>query len=190
MTIKSSASQVADVSADFNVQSNPNGVWTYGYLAPGDKPDLTTFQTYPVGEAETRMGIGHISNPGSNKWEDILSDQHPYQPLPHNASVIHTLRTINGGESPLWLSEYGIGSAMDLARIARKYEQWNQASCDDAVVYRGFLDQFMADWKRWNMDDTFANPEDYFQQCVAWMAGVRKLGTAPSAPTRTSSATT
>ena len=35
----------------------------------------------------------------------------------------------------------------------------------------------MADWKRWNMGDTFANPEDYFRQCLAWMAGLRKLGT-------------
>ena len=34
----------------------------------------------------------------------------------------------------------------------------------------------MADWRQWNLADTFANPEDYFRQCVAGMAGYRKVG--------------
>ena len=33
----------------------------------------------------------------------------------------------------------------------------------------------MNDWNRWNLGDTFANPEDYFRQCLAWMANERKL---------------
>ena len=61
--------------------------------------------------------------------------------------------------------------------MTRHYEQLGNTSCEDAVIYRRFLDQFMADWKRWNLGDTFANPEDYFHQCVAWMAPLRKLGT-------------
>ena len=61
--------------------------------------------------------------------------------------------------------------------MTRHYEQLGNTSCEDAVIYRRFLDQFMADWNRWNMGDTFANPEDYFHQCVAWMAPMRKLGT-------------
>jgi hypothetical protein len=120
-----------------------------------------------------------IANPGVNHWESSLSDQHPYQSLPHDAAVIRTLRTLHGGQpsQPVWLSEYGIGSAVDLARLARHYEQRGNTSCEDAVIYRKFLDQFMADWQRWKMGDTFANPEDYFRQCTAWMAGLRTLGT-------------
>jgi hypothetical protein len=119
-----------------------------------------------------------FANPGVNEWEGILADQHPYQQLPHTAAVINTLRTITGGAKPLFISEYGIGSAVDVARLTRHYEQIGQTSCEDAVIYRGFLDQFMADWNRWNMGDTFANPEDYFHQCLAWMADLRKLGTS------------
>ena len=37
------------------------------------------------------------------------------------------------------------------------------------------LEQFTADWERWNLGDTFANPENYFHQCIAWMAELRKL---------------
>ncbi len=176
MTLKAADGKVYDVTADFATTANPNGVWTYGYLAPGPQPDPATFAKYPVGEAETRMGIGRLANPGSTQWEDVLSDQHPYQPLPHNAGVINTLRTVNGGELPLWLSEYGIGSALDLPRLARHYEQLGKTHCEDAVGYRGFLDAFLADWQRWKLDEAFANPEDYFRQCLAWMAGLRKLG--------------
>jgi hypothetical protein len=176
MTIKSTGGQTHDVAADFSTTVNPNGVWTYGWLAGGPKPGLATFKKYPVGEGETRASIGRIANPGSTQWEDILSDQHPYQSLPHNAGVIKTLRTVNGGEHPLWLSEYGIGSALDLVRLARHYEQLGKTHCEDAVAYRQYLDLFLADWQRWNMADTFASPEDYFRQCLAWMAGLRLLG--------------
>jgi hypothetical protein len=117
------------------------------------------------------------ANPGAAEWQTDLADQHPYQPLPHNAGVIHTLRTLNAGQKPYWLSEYGMGSAVDLVRLARQYEQLGNTACEDALIYRRFLDQFMADWNRWNLGDTFANPDDYFRQCVAWMAGLRKLGT-------------
>ena len=30
-----------------------------------------------------------FANPGVNQWESTLADQHPYQPLPHNAAVIN-----------------------------------------------------------------------------------------------------
>lgn len=118
------------------------------------------------------------ANPGINKWQDLLADQHPYQPVPHTAAVIHKLRTISGGKKPLFLSEYGVGSAVDLVRTTRHYEQIGQTACEDALLYRKFLDQFMDDWTRWNMADTFASPEDYFQQCLAWMADLRKVGTS------------
>ena len=123
-------------------------------------------------------GTSAFANPGDWKWQTDLADQHPYQPLPHNAGVINTLRTVNGGQKPYWLSEYGMGSAVDLARLTRHYEQLGNTTCEDAVIYRRFFDQFMADWNRWNLGDTFANPEDYFHQCVAWMAPLRKLGTS------------
>jgi hypothetical protein len=117
------------------------------------------------------------ANPGAVQWQTDLADQHPYQPLPHDAGVINLLRTINAGQKPYWLSEYGMGSAVDLVRLTRHYEQLGNTACEDAVIYRGFLNQFLADWNRWNLGDTFANPDDYFRQCVAWMAGLRKLGT-------------
>ena len=119
-------------------------------------------------------GIGSLSNPGMTVWEDVLADGHPYQTVPHTARVIQTMRNMGKDGLPYFWSEHGTGSAVDLARLARHYEQWQRTGADDAMHYRGNLDRFLADWERWKLGDTFASPEEYFRQCVAWMASMRK----------------
>jgi hypothetical protein len=109
-------------------------------------------------------------------WEDLLSDQHPYQRVPHTAEIVRTLRTIDGHGQPLFLSEYGIGSAMDLMRIVAHYEQAGKTEVEDAQLYRSWRDQFLADYKRWRLDEVFPRPEDFFAQSIARMAGQRLLG--------------
>ena len=112
-------------------------------------------------------------------WEKTFYDMHPYKTVPHRADVIAALRGLNGDdkEKPIFHSEGGIGSAMDLVRLVRHYEQLGKTLCEDAVVASQSLNKFMGDWERWGLGDTFANPEDYFRQCLAWMADVRKLAT-------------
>jgi hypothetical protein len=122
------------------------------------------------------IAVGSLSNPGSTVWEDVLSDQHPYQAVPHTAGVLHTLRTIGGNGKPLFLSEYGIGSAVDLLRVVRLYEQAGKADAEDAQFYRQLRDRFLADWQRWKMSEAFDRPEDFFAQSNARMAGQRLLG--------------
>lgn len=116
-----------------------------------------------------------IANQGVHEWQSDLADIHPYQSVPHRAAQINAIRTISSGGKPVFHSEGGVCSAIDLVRLARHFEQVEKTHCEDAAVCRGFLDQFMADWDRWKMADTFANPEDYFHQCVAWMADLRKV---------------
>lgn len=181
LTLRSDAGKAYDVARDFSHARNPNGVWTYGWLAPSPRPDLARFTRFTRGESDQAEGqatevIGSLSNPGSTEWEDVLSDQHPYQRVPHTAPIFETLRTLSGGRHNVFVSEYGVGSAIDLPRLARHYERLGQTNCEDAQVYRRFLDLFLRDWTRWQMADTFASPEDYFRQCVAKMAGQRLLG--------------
>ena len=45
------------------------------------------------------------------------------------------------------MSEYGVGSAVDLMRVVRLYEQNNAAHAEDGLYYRGKRDQFLADWQ-------------------------------------------
>ena len=116
-----------------------------------------------------------IADSKLEEWESTLLDVHPYKTVPHRADVIQELRTLDRDGKPIFHSEGGIGSAIDVVRLTRHYEQLDGTTCEDAAVVRRALEQFTADWERWNLGDTFANPEDYFHQCIAWMAELRKL---------------
>ncbi len=159
-----------DAAQAFTIDKNPSGPWSYGILPPAEQPAADAFVLF----TQSRGVIGSLANPGTNVWQDLLGDGHPYQQVPHTAAVIQTLRTVGAGRNPFFLSEHGTGSALDLPRLARHFEQWQKTASEDAVFYRERLDRFMADWERWHLSEAFANPEDYFQQCLAWMAPLRK----------------
>lgn len=175
--IRSATGQVADAAAEFSVAANPAGAWQYGFLAPGRKPDAGAMTRYATGK---RLGsgprVGSLSNPGSTRWEDVLDDRHPYQRVPHTASVINTLRTTGGGKNPLFVSEYGVGSAVDLWRVTRHYERLGKEHVEDAQFYRDKLERFLVDWDRWKMSECFASPQDFFAQSICQMAAERLYG--------------
>ena len=148
-TIRSSGGKSWDAADQFSLAANPNGPWSYGWLAAGAQPDPGTFKAYAAAERLDHRGIGSLCNPGGAVWEDVLSDQHPYQRVPHTAEIVQRLRTLDGGANPVFLSEYGIGSAVDLVRVTRHYEGWGKWNVEDAVFYRDKLDLFLADWNRW-----------------------------------------
>ncbi len=151
--------------------------WSFGMLAPGPQPDAASFAPYEVAEelGETDR-FGTLSNPGSTGWEPVLGDRHPYPRVPHTAATIEQLRTMGAGDKPLFISEYGIGSGVDLCRVARHYERLGRTELEDARFYRASLDGFLRDWERWRMDECFARPEDFFTAGVEKMAGQRLLG--------------
>ena len=172
--ITASGGKTYDAASDFSIEKNPNGPWSYGQFAPAPKPESGTFTLYPKGVVAE--DVGTLSNPGSTEWEDVLSDQHPYRRVPHTAEIICELRTLEGNGLPLFISEYGIGSAIDLMRVVRHYEQLGKADVEDAQFYRTQRDLFQRDWERWKLADTFDRPEDYFEACLAKMAGQRLIG--------------
>lgn len=174
VNVKSASGTTWEVEKDFVIERNSNGVWSYGMLKPADKPDSATFTPFPQGLTERE--IGSLSNPGSMVWEDVLSDQHPYQRVPHTANIIQTLRTLGGNGKPVWLSEYGIGSAIDLLRVCRWYEQVGKTEVEDARLYQSWRDQYLADRDRYHLNEVFDRPEDFFAQSLARMAGQRLLG--------------
>lgn len=175
--VRSADGKVDDCAADFSVAANPNGPWQYGFLAPAAKPDVATLNLYAHGETHGSDDVvGSLSNPGSSEWEDVLGDQHPYQRVPHTKSVIDTLRTTSGGKNPLFVSEYGVGSAVDLWRVTRHYERLGKEDVEDARFYRDKLERFLADWSRWEMGECFASPRDFFAESIERMAAERLYG--------------
>ena len=167
-----------DPARDWSLTNgNPNGVWAYGYL-PAGSIDSAKFVRFDQPFDGIRRSVGSLSNPGSKVWEDVLADKHPYQPCPHTAPVIRTLRTIDGGGRPLFISEYGFGSANDLFHLLGHYDQATVGYAFDRQTLDEAFRKFSEDWERWKMADLFGNMENYFRQCVAMEAGGRLLGTS------------
>ncbi|MBN2294446.1 MAG: hypothetical protein JXM70_18600, partial [Pirellulales bacterium] len=120
--------------------------------------------------------VGSLSNPGTLEWQDVLSDQHIYPRVPQTADTIQQLRHVGEGLQPVFLSEYGIGSAVDLWRATRHFEQRRAERLEDAQFFNDKLNRFLADWKQWHLADTFDRPEDFFMASLKKMAGQRTLG--------------
>lgn len=185
LAIKSKDGKTYDPSKDFSTRRNPNGPWAFGSMPAGPKPDPGKFVEYRVSRSAALDKLGSLANPGSSVWEDLYTDGHYYQGVPTTNAVMNNLRTVEtkilepghtGMKKPVFISEYGVGSAMDFPRLTRHFEEIGKTTSEDAEHYRKSLDRFMQDWKKWNLADTFASPEDYFTQCVASMAGQRLLG--------------
>ncbi len=173
------AGRTFDATDDFSVVQNPNGVWSYGRLVPGPKPDAASFVRYDDAQAlgnQPVSSVGSICNPGSTQWEDTVDDRHFYPRVPHTADTMHALRTLEAGQRPVFLSEYGIGSAVDLWRAVRHYEQIGAERLEDARFFQDKLNRFLADWRQWRLADTFGRPRDFFMASLRKMAGQRLLG--------------
>ncbi len=150
------------------------------------------------GRFDRQLGIGSVSNPGSKSWEFLLGDEkegagltsqewgyptcpgmgdfHVYPQVPHTAESIRILRSIGQGTKPVFISEYGIATSVDLVRLARNFEQRGKENSGAGQFYGRSLVPFMADWEKWRLADTFGRPEDYFKDCLARNASQRLLG--------------
>ncbi len=168
------ADKIYDATAEFSAESNPHGAWSYGTMKPGAAPDAATFARYAGTEITSQLGS--LSNPGSNVWEDVVSDRHVYPRVPHTGDTIQSLRELDAHGQPVFLSEYGIGSAVDLWRGVRHFEQHGATGLEDAQFFRDKLDRFLADWRQWRLDELYARPEDFFMESLKKMAGQRTLG--------------
>ncbi len=165
-----------DLADGFSATRDPAGPWTYGWLAPGPAPDAATFRPFDKSEVLKNGAPGSLSNPGSDHWEDVVIDQHYYPRVPHRELEIARLRGIAGNDNPIFLSEYGVGSAVDLPRFIRHHEQLGVESGERLDLVKGEYAAFLADWARLKLDEAFASPEDFFTQCVAREAALKAMG--------------
>ena len=167
------------------------------WLGSGAALDTTRMAVLNSGRSDFAYALGSFSNPGSNTWDvsvtDLL-DLHGYPWVPFSPAMLDVLRTGNHPEliwgvyswvqskapnAAIFLTEYGLCSPMDLPMLVRHYERAGRAEADDAVYLHGQLDKFLADWKRWALDETRPRPEDYFEQGIRKTAELRRMGILP-----------
>ncbi len=149
------------------------------------------------GRFDGNISVGSVSNPRSDRWEyewgneapDAAhvamkypsgigaGDFHLYPTVPQMAEVDHLIRTLGEGSKPVFLSEYGVGSMMNVIQEVRSYEQFGiPADAEDYVLMRSMADRFVADWTRFGMDTVYPFPETLLERSQLSMARHRLLG--------------
>jgi hypothetical protein len=138
------------------------------------------------GRWDCQPSIGSVSNPGSVEWEhtwgaeapdappvpstwnynaggyfENAGDAHAYPGVPQTQAVNAFIRGLGKETKPVFLSEYGIGSVMDVIGETRKFEESRcRPDINDCAFIRGQAEQLEADWKRWGFEGTYPFAED------------------------------
>jgi hypothetical protein len=149
------------------------------------------------GRWDGQFSIGSISNPGSREWEYLLGkeapdaaqskmtwggytensgDAHVYPIIPQQEQITEFIRNLGQNSKPVFLSEYGIGSSVDLWRVTRHFERYGKEENEDAKFYKDKLDKYLADWEQWKLNQIYPRPEDFFTESIRRMASQRRLG--------------
>ena len=159
--------------------------------------DETRLVLLSSGRFDGHLEIGSANNPGSHEWEPTWGkeapgashiemkypsgigsgDFHLYPIVPQTPEVNEMMRTLGHDSKPIFLSEYGIGSMMDVMHEARMFEQAGiREDADDYVLMRSMADRFVADWERFGMESAYPYPETLLQESQKAMARHRLLG--------------
>ena len=106
-----------------------------------------------------------------------MGDVHFYPEVPESPEDDREIRTLGQGSKPIFFSQYGIGSMMDVIHEARMYEQLGaRPDMEDYVIVRSMADRLTADWKRFGMEGVYAFPEYFLRDSQYRMARHRTLG--------------
>lgn len=159
--------------------------------------DDTRLVLLSSGRFDGHLEIGSTSNPGSTQWEFTWGkespeagqiamkypsgigsgDFHLYPRVPQTPEVNEMMRTLGQDSKPIFLSEYGIGSMMNVIHEARMYEEAGiRADAEDYVLVRSMADRFIGDWHRFGMDAVYPFPETLLRESQSQMARHRLLG--------------
>ena len=88
-------------------------------------------------------------------------DFHVYPIVPQTREADQFVRTLGQNSKAVFLSEYGIGSLMNVIHEARMYEQARAPrDLEDFQLMRSMADSLIADWKRLGMEGVYPFPED------------------------------
>ena len=152
------------------------------------------------GRWDRQPSIGSVSNPGSWEWEhvwgveapdarpvsdkspmggyfDKAGDAHVYPVVPQTPEVNQFIRTLGKDSEPVFLSEYGIGSLLDVIHGSRMYEQVGaRPDLSDAVLFRSMAEKLIADWEKFGMDGVYPFPAEMLRDSQRLHIRQRLLG--------------
>ncbi len=164
--------------------------------------DPTRLVLLHSGRWDGQWNIGSVCNPGSRTWEHVwgveeadtvpvkvklswspggyaenAGDAHAYPLTPQPAAMGAFIRNLGQGTKPVFLSEYGIGSLMNVIDESRKYaEAGFSMESPDAVFIKSMADRLQADWGRLGLDGVYPFPEDMLRDSQRLSMRQRRMG--------------
>ena len=164
--------------------------------------DETRLVLLGSGRWDADPGVGSASNPGSVEWEHVwgieapdapkvdptlgwdpggytqqAGDAHAYPKTPQAPAINRFIRDLGKGTKPVFLSEYGIGSLMNVTNESRHYEQVGaRPDLADAALIRSMAEKLQVDWERFGLDAVYPFPEDMLLDSQRLHARQRLLG--------------
>jgi hypothetical protein len=164
--------------------------------------DDTRLVLLSSGRWDCHPDIGSLSNPGSSTWEyewgiegpdakavpntwdmnhggyfDKMGDAHAYPGTPHPPVTYKFLRNLGSDTKPVFLSEYGVGSMLDVVRGSRWFEQMHaREDLPDVTLFRTIAQKLEADWKRWGFENVYPFTQDLLRDSQRLHTRQRLLG--------------
>ncbi|MBB6670805.1 glycoside hydrolase family 2 protein [Cohnella nanjingensis] len=153
--------------------------------------DDTRLVLLSSGRWDRQLDTGSLSNPGTTEWQyewgfeapdmepmeelpshpwsrgypvglfERMGDIHIYPVEPRTENIDRLIRTIGADSKPVFLSEFGIGSILNVIRIVRHFERMGaNPDWEDLALFRSIAERLEADWERYGMDGVYPFPED------------------------------
>ncbi len=149
------------------------------------------------GRFDGHLEVGSAANPEEHSWQYVWGEESPhaiptkmkypsgpgagdfhfYPEVPQSAETRRFLRTLGAGSKPIFLSEYGIGSMMNVLHESRRYEQGAiRPDAEDNVLMHSMASRLSEDWERFGMQSAYPVPEMLLEESERAMALHRREG--------------
>jgi hypothetical protein len=171
------------------------------YLPKLRELDPTRLVLLASGRWDGQQSIGSVSNPSSREWQPTwgleapdapkadttftwfpggyvgnAGDAHFYPPYPLEERFAQQLRTLGQGTKPVFLSEFGIGSLMNVVEEERAYDRFNlPTDPPDRSLIRQMAQRLQADLKRFGLDQVYPFPADLLRDSYRLHSFQRRL---------------
>ncbi len=106
-----------------------------------------------------------------------VGDVHIYPQMPQSDATNTFIRTLGHDSKPIFISEYGVGSLLDVVHIMGRYQQERQpAAADDLAMFQTMLDLLEVDWARFGMEEVYPFPRDLLRESQRLHSRQRLMG--------------
>lgn len=149
------------------------------------------------------VSLGSAANPESSVWENVwgndgdtdldmhsaqanecyrwsgyrfyAGDVHRYYGYPHSPEVIEFLRTYGHNTRPVFISEFGVGSHLNVIENCLEFERAGTApTSPDYSLMASIRDRYLKDYYRFGFDNTYVDPVDHLRDSEKYNAQIRR----------------